>query len=95
MYAVSQVKHYAVFSPMRTFSGENGKNLFWPRKSRESPALTPTFHIHLPETDWAFIRLRSEGIELGLRTANWQTGRVIDYEESLETGVKQKMQKQF
>ena len=75
MYDVSQVilKYNAVFSPMRTFCGENGKNLFWPRKSRESPALTPTFHIHLPETDWAFIRLRSEGIELGLRTANWQT----------------------
>ena len=75
MYDVSQVilKYNAVFSPMRTFSGGNGKNLFWPRKSRESPALTPTFHIHLPETDWAFIRLRSEGIGLGLRTANRQT----------------------
>ena len=53
IYAISLVIliYNAAFSPMRTFSGENGKNLFWPRKSRESPALTPTFHIHLPETD--------------------------------------------
>ena len=34
---------------MRWWSGGNGKNLFWPSKSRESPAFTPTFQRHFPE----------------------------------------------
>lgn len=44
---------------MRWWSGGNGKNLFCPSKSRESPASTPTFQRHFPEMSRALLSIFS------------------------------------